>query len=312
MMKKQMPRWKQDAWKEILKCLDFVSFETRDEFLKCCNLALETGFSEPVKGIDYAERRKWVPFFKEIQILPTQVFSMNKSDFDNKKSFLIESGICPKNEIKSFKQNNDLSDLSDLSDDEVQVLSQSLPSSQNISSSQSLQSSQASPYSSQSSQSHFDFHSSNSLLQDQNQEYYMYELREKEAEEQRKKELARKEEEEKQKQKLLLEEEQKSMKLREVILQEAKSIAPEPTDPKIAINIAVRLPNGKRISRKFDKNVRGAEVFQWIAGQDELFNGRTPLHFNLTQYSGEVLEKNQILAEQFTYSRILLAVVLLD
>ena len=84
-IKKSMPIWKQNAWKEILAQLGLHIFHTKKEFLDGCKFAYDSGFSEPVKNINYAERRKWIPFFKELQISPAKVFSMDKDTFEDQK-----------------------------------------------------------------------------------------------------------------------------------------------------------------------------------------------------------------------------------
>lgn len=81
----------------------------------------------------------------------------------------------------------------------------------------------------------------------------------------REKQKAREEEQKKrlEENKIKLEEAKKQKRANDVLMQ-FNSLAPEPEKGTI---IAVQMPNGKRITRKFDPSVKGVQIYAWIAGQ---------------------------------------------
>ena len=102
------------------------------------------------------------------------------------------------------------------------------------------------------------------------------------------------------------EEEQRKEEVRKKIIDEFNALGDEPVD---GFQIAVQMPSGKRIVRKFKAENMGINVYQWINYQEEMFdqNG-DPIDYELQQVMVKI-EKDKTLQEQNIKKRTLLTVI---
>ena len=86
-----------------------------------------------------------------------------------------------------------------------------------------------------------------------------------------------------------------------------------PPPPDKGILLAFTLPNSKRITRKFNDNTMGKDLFTFISGEDALFNEKNELlKFDIVLPVQGSLLKNQTLRDQNIENRMMLNVVLDD
>ena len=117
--------------------------------------------------------------------------------------------------------------------------------------------------------------------------------------------------------KLKREDEEKKKSAREQLVQQKNSILDLskelPDEPEDGICIAVVLPNGKRVQRKFPPTSKGKIIYQWISGFEEMFeNELTPIRYTLVQVLGVKVIEDETLQEQKMRNRVLLNVLIED
>ncbi|KAH0786962.1 surface protein [Histomonas meleagridis] len=108
-----------------------------------------------------------------------------------------------------------------------------------------------------------------------------------------------------------IEEEREQMVLQKsAILELARQI---PEEPENGVCIAVVLPNGRRVQRKFSPSTKGEVIYQWVSGFEELFeNELNPISFSLVQVLGVRVNEDETIEEQKMRNRVLLNVLTED
>lgn len=78
-------------------------------------------------------------------------------------------------------------------------------------------------------------------------------------------------------------------------------------EPETGIAVAVVLPNQERITRKFDENQFGKEIYTWVGVQKVMIKDDIyPIPFSVVMPLGEVLDREETLEKQGLKRRVLL------
>lgn len=228
-----------------------------------------------------AEREEWAPAFSKLGVTLEQMLKMSETEYQNNKDYLISEGftagpIPPVNEalMENVIKRNILRKKKLREEVQNQRIfdQQAPPPPQNPVQVPRPERAQ--------------------LLDEQNAEFDEAIKKQKEIEEQEELE------------KFLQKEE--LMKKREKILVQAAELPPEPEN---GVTIAVVLPSRKRNTRKFANDTIGQVVINWIAADVELIGEGDPIHFEIRQPTGQLLEADKTLEEQQIQGRVILNVL---
>lgn len=89
-----------------------------------------------------------------------------------------------------------------------------------------------------------------------------------------------------------------------IIIQQYQSLGPEPA---VGVSLALVMPNGEKITRKFGKTSLGEQLYIWAASQQEMINSNKRINdIEIVAPTGEVLSLTSTLEQQNITVRSLL------
>lgn len=92
------------------------------------------------------------------------------------------------------------------------------------------------------------------------------------------------------------------------ILDDFAALGKEPANGFV---IAVMMPSGKRIMRKFTADQKGKDIITWVAANEEMFKGEEPIDFELKNVINDI-EADKTLEEQRIKGRVMLQLNVFD